>query len=320
MKTAFIFSGQGAQYPGMGQELAAHAPGAARWFQLATQASGGLELLGLTREELADTRKAQLATVAVSLAAFTALQDALAPDLWQQLEADAAVAGFSLGEYSALAAAGVIAAGDLFPLIDARGQAMAEACRQQPGAMAAVLGMEDIQILSLLSEDEFIDRVFPANYNCPGQLVIAGYEPDTLKACARLQAAGARRCLRLKVAGAFHTPLMDPARPALIRQAECYTYREPRYAVFSNFSGDLLSGVSSLPQYMGQHMCNPVRWTAEIKSLERRGYTDVIEFGPGKVLCGLVQKISEQLETHHVEDLASLESTVRRLQEKLQQD
>ncbi|NJP39812.1 ACP S-malonyltransferase [Oscillospiraceae bacterium HV4-5-C5C] len=320
MKTAFIFSGQGAQYPGMGQELAARSKTAAALFDLAGRAGDGSELLSLTREELTDTRKAQLATVAVSLAAFYALQDRLGPDLWQQLETDAAVAGFSLGEYSALGAAGVITAEDLFPLIDARGHAMAEACRQQPGAMAAVLGLDDVRVLMQLSEDEFIDRVFPANYNCPGQLVIAGYEADTMRACEQLKAAGARRCLRLKVAGAFHTPLMNAARPALIRQAERYTYREPEYAVFSNFSGDLLSGVSSLPEYMGQHMCNPVRWTAEVKSLERRGYTDVIEFGPGKVLCGLVQKITDQLETYHVEDTASLEDTAARLQKKLRQD
>jgi [acyl-carrier-protein] S-malonyltransferase len=296
---AAVFSGQGSQYPGMGQELCASSP-AAR--QVYSQAAGclGFDLLALSAEQLVMPRFTQLAVVTLSLAAWHALQeqDALPA-------AGLAFAGFSAGEYSALGAAGVLDLKSLLALVSERARLMQEAAEAFPGAMFAVLGLDEAAILAVLDRPVYAGKVFAANFNCPGQVVISGLESFAAACAEDLRAAGARRLTRLQVGGAFHTPWMDQASRQLTRFASDLRFQLASAPLYSNVRAAALTD-PDWPEYLGLHMRSPVLWTQEVQTLAHDGCTAWLEFGPGKVLGGLIRKILPGAATLAVEDSKGL--------------
>ncbi len=303
---AFLYAGQGAQYPGMGHDLATASPAAAAVFARAADALG-YDLLELDADDLRRTDRAQTATFVHSLAADAALR-ALCP-----VPEDVAYAGFSLGEWSALAAAGILDFASALRLLRLRADFMDEACRETAGAMVAILGLEDEAILAELCDERWVDTVFPANFNAPGQLVISGHESEVLAAAQTLQNRGARRTVRLAVAGAFHTPLMTGAAGRLREAAAGLEPQAGRGLVMSSVYGEPLDCHDSLPDYLARQMTSPVRWSTVVRNLARRGVDTWIEFGPGTVLSGLVRRQYRQHRTLNVDDSASLERTVEAL-------
>jgi [acyl-carrier-protein] S-malonyltransferase len=295
---ACVFAGQGSQQVGMGRQLAADSAAARAVFDEAG-AIAGLDLLALDENLLGQTRYAQLAIVSHSLAAFAA---AKAEGL---LNGPLAFAGFSLGEYSALAAAGVLSTSDVLRLVEVRASLMQQASESTSGAMYAILGLADETVEALLSEAAFAGKVFPVNYNCPGQLVIAGEAESTAAAADLLKAAGAKRALKLNVSGAFHTRLMSSAAPGLKAFAASLSFACPQGLLFSNRTGQILPETLDWPEYLADHLCNAVRWTSEVQAMDQAGASAFVEFGPGKTLSGLIRKISST-PTANVEDTASL--------------
>lgn len=304
-----IFSGQGAQYEDMGRSLAQSAPAAAELYELCSTALG-FDLLSLTADQLKETRYSQPATTVLSLAAYRAFVQAAGTTLEPQ-----ALAGFSLGEYAMLGAAGILDLKQLMDLLEHRSIYMQAACQEQPGAMYAVLGLDDETVAAVCAAQQPQGAVLPANYNCPGQLVISGSAEPAAKAAAALKEQGARRVIQLKVAGAFHTPLMAAAGASLRTYAAGLTFRPEAAAgrlLFSNIDGQPLR-TDNLPAYLEAHMVSPVRWTDEVRSLIAAGATTFIEFGPGKTLCGLVRKIDRSCTVLNIEDADSLEATLKAL-------
>ncbi len=285
MKTAFLFSGQGAQYEGMGQDFAANNE-AARAFYTEASRILGYDLLNLSEEELADTKYQQTATVALSLA------------IWQLIHfsEDYVLSGFSLGAYSAFAAAGLLSPQDTLRLVSKRAELMASAAAQTPGSMYAVMGLDDHVIENHLMEN-YPDTVWPVNYNAPGQLVIAGYEEPTAQAANSLAELGARRVVKLGVSGAFHTPLMQKAAEGIETHAKSTPHAEnlpPNTIIYSNSSGEILDNsilLEKFPEYLYEHMLSPVKWTQTIENMYESGIRRFIELGPGKTLSGLVKRI-----------------------------
>ncbi len=308
--TVCVFSGQGAQYEGMGKDLAGSNKAAAKVYEECGEYLG-YDLLALNAEQLAQTKYSQPATVVLSLAAFVAWQDELAGDLPQGLT----LAGFSLGEYSALGASGVLTRRELMSLLERRSELMQAACELNAGAMYAILGLEDEVVEEICARPEYKETVFPANYNCPGQLVISGYAEETAEVAKLCQAAGARRAAQLSVAGAFHTPLMNSAAVGLKSFASTMTFDRSDLAMFSNVTGELLPAETDFPSYLADHMVSPVRWTKEVLNLIANGKTNFIEFGPGKTLTGLIRKIDRQVNTSRVEDSSTLNETLNNLKE-----
>lgn len=287
----FLFAGQGSQQVGMGAETARMAPAAGRVFELGSDLLG-VDVLGLDADQLAQTRYAQPAILVCTLAEWAVrLEREGCPD-------DAAFAGFSLGEYAALAASGRLSLEDTVRLVELRARLMQDACEKQPGAMSAVLGLDAESIQRCLDVEGLSDTVIIANRNAPLQSVIAGPPADVEQAAALLQQAGARRVARLPVSGAFHTRYMAEAGEAL-RAAFA------DLALLPNGPGTVYSNVyaSSLPEalaiesdpslsaYLERHMTRPVRWVEEIRAVHENGAESFLEFGPGKVLTGLVGKI-----------------------------
>lgn len=300
---ACVFAGQGSQYVGMGSQLAASSEAARKVYAEAADVLG-LDLTTLDDTMLSQTRYAQLAIVTLSLAAHAALKAEGA------LQGPVAFAGFSLGEYSALAASGVLSLRDVLRLVEERSRLMQLASEQNPGAMYAILGLDDATVESTLSQAAFQHEVFPVNYNCPGQLVIAGSVDATAAAADALKAAGAKRAMKLAVSGAFHTRLMAPAAPGLSQFASQLTFSPPTGLLFSNRTGQAIAPDLNWPDYLADHLCNAVRWTDEVRALAQAGATTFIEMGPGKVLSGLIKKISSTAVVANVEDTASLAATV----------
>lgn len=298
---AGIFSGQGSQRPGMGQELCAASP-AARQVYGEAAAQLGIDLLQLDDSQLAQTRYAQIAIVTLSLAAWQAFRS----ELETAVPPAVAFAGFSLGEYSALGAAGVLGQADLLALVSERARLMQEAAAACPGAMYAVLGLDDAKLLDIVGQSRYEGRVFAVNFNCPGQIVIAGQEAAAAGCADELQAAGARRLVRLNVSGAFHTPLMAPAAGRLAAFAQSLTFREPAGPFYANQTGLPVAAGCDWPAYLAAHLCSPVRWSDEVASMQRAGCSAYVEFGPGKVLTGLVRKILPGSAVFPVEDARSL--------------
>lgn len=296
---ACVFAGQGSQYVGMGSQLAAKNEAARRVYAEA-EALLGLDLTTLDEALLAQTRYAQLAIVTLSLAAHAALK---AEGVLAQ---DVAFAGFSLGEYSALAASGVLSVQDVLRLVEERSRLMQEAAEQNPGSMYAVLGLEDAAVEAVLNQPSFKNEVFPVNYNCPGQLVIAGSVEASAAAADALKAAGAKRAMKLNVNGAFHTRLMGSAAPGLSAFASQLNFKQPSGLLFSNLTGKSVPAEVNWPAYLGDHLCHAVRWTDEVRALEAAGVTTFIEMGPGKVLSGLIKKISGTAIIANIEDPDSL--------------
>ncbi|NLO37306.1 MAG: ACP S-malonyltransferase [Clostridiaceae bacterium] len=282
---SIIFSGQGAHYAGMGVALCQASPAARSLYQTASGCLG-LDLLTLTADQLSQTRFAQPAIVAYSMACLAALREQVG-----SLPDEACLAGFSLGEYTALGASGILDIPNLLRLVQARADFMQQAAEQNPGAMAAVIGLDDEIIAALLAEPAWRGRVFAVNFNAPGQVVVSGEQAvmdDCLAAC---RASGARKTIPLDVSGAFHTPLMQPAADRLFTYARNLCFKATASCLYSNLSGARLPETVDWPDYLARHLCGPVLWTAEVRQMAKDGTTCFLEAGPGKVLCGLVRRI-----------------------------
>ena len=297
---AFIFPGQGSQQVGMGAELAQTYPAADAVFQEA-DAVLGRELRQLCFEgpeaDLKQTENTQLAILTCSVAALQVLKECgVVPS---------AVAGHSLGEYSALVAAGVINFEDALHLVHARAGFMAEAGSTQQGTMAAILGMETERLQELCDTAEGVVSI--ANYNCPGQLVISG-EIKAVNHVLDLAKAeiGARRCRPLPVSGAFHSTLMAPAQQKFAVPLESVTMQSPQVEVAMNVTGEFATDADDIRHLLLQQITRPVQWEKTLQTLEKTGITHFIEVGPGKVLSGLVKRTLPESSTMNVENIETL--------------
>ncbi len=280
---AYIFPGQGAQFSGMGKDLYEGFPMAQELFEQANDVLGfsitDIMFEG-TAEDLRQTRVTQPAIFLHSVILSKVLGDSFAPDM---------VAGHSLGEFSALVANGTLSFSDGLKLVAKRAEAMQKACEAKPGTMAAVLGLEDAIVESICSQIPGV--VVPANYNCPGQLVISGEVEAVDLACEKLKEAGARRALVLPVGGAFHSPLMQPAREELATAIEETQFSNPICPIYQNVSTTAISNTDTIRKNLIAQLTAPVKWTQSVRQMIADGATEFIEVGPGKVLQGLVRKV-----------------------------
>ncbi|MCI5057679.1 MAG: ACP S-malonyltransferase [Flavobacteriales bacterium] len=281
---AFIFPGQGSQFPGMGSEL--YASPAKEIFDKANDILGfdiAKIMIDGTKEDLQQTKVTQPAIFIHSVGTFMNLGEQ--PEL---------VAGHSLGEFSALVANGSISVEAGLELVKERAFAMQAACEEQKSTMAAVLSLEDGVVEDICAKIEGI--VVPANYNCPGQLVISGAYEAVEEACEKLKEAGARRALILPVGGAFHSPLMNSAKERLQKAIDNTTFNQPSCPIFQNVTAKATSNPDEIKENLIQQLTAPVRWTQTIQNMSAYGATSFKEIGPGKVLQGLVKKINAEAE------------------------
>ncbi len=295
MKTAYVFPGQGSQFPGMGKELFVNNVEAEDYFEKANAILGfriSDIMFNGTAEELKQTKVTQPAIFIHSVIAF----------LCKAESKPYMVAGHSLGEFSALVANKTVGFEDALKLVAVRANAMQKACQARPSTMAAVLALPDEVVEKICEEvqKETGEIVVPANYNCPGQLVISGSAKGIEIACERLKDAGAKRALVLPVGGAFHSPLMAPAKEelqAMIRQTK---FENPVCPVFQNVTAFAVSDPEQIQQNLINQLTSPVRWTQSVQAMVEDGAGKFIECGPGKVLQGLVKKISPEAETEGI--------------------
>ena len=297
MKIAFCFPGQGSQDVGMGRAIAAEFPAARAAYDEASEAVG-FDVARLcfegSIEDLTRTELQQPALVATSIACLRAVRTlGIEPDY---------VVGHSVGEYSALAAAGAIGTGEAVALVRERGEAMAEAARETPGAMAAVIGLDDAVVEELCGA---IDGVWPANYNCPGQVVVSGENAAVDRLIEEAAARGARKTVKLRVSGAFHSPLVARAaerlRPALSRAS----WRDPAPPFMSTVSARI-EDAQRIGALLVEQLTGPVRFTQAVRGLVKDGVEMFVEIGPGQVLSGLLRRCDRSLRTISVGDPASL--------------
>lgn len=286
---AYVFPGQGAQFIGMGKDLYDHSPIAKELFEQANDILGFRItdiMFNGTDEELKETKVTQPAVFLHSVILAKALGDKFQPDM---------VAGHSLGEFSALVANGVLTFEDGLKLVYQRAMAMQEACEIEPSTMAAILGLEDEVVEEIC---ESIDEVVvSANYNCPGQLVISGSIKGIDLAIEKATEAGARRALKLSVGGAFHSPLMEPAREKLAKAIEATPFSKGACPIYQNVTAAAVTDVDEIKKNLIAQLTAPVRWTQTMNQMIADGCEEVIEVGPGKVLQGLFKKVDRKFAT-----------------------
>lgn len=291
---AFVFPGQGAQFVGMGKDLYENNPVAKEMFDKANEILGfnitDLMFNG-TDEDLRQTKVTQPAIFLHSVILAKTMGDDFNPDM---------VAGHSLGEFSALVAAGALSFEDGLRLVSARAQAMQKACEKTPSTMAAVLALPDAKVEELCaSVTEGV--VVPANYNCPGQIVISGSIEGVDAACAKMLEAGAKRALKLKVGGAFHSPLMEPARAELADAIAHTDFHAPKCPVYQNVNAEPQTDPETIKKNLIAQLTAPVRWTQTTQNMIAAGADTFVEVGPGAVLQGLVKKISSEVATSGIQ-------------------
>ena len=292
---AFVFPGQGAQFVGMGKDLYENNALAKELFNKAD------EILGFkiteimfngTDEQLKETKVTQPAVFLHSVIQALCLGEEFYPDM---------VAGHSLGEFSALVASGALSFEDGLKLVASRATAMQKACEVNPGTMAAIIGLPDEKVeeicASVSSEDNI---VVAANYNCPGQLVISGNVDAVNSACERLKEAGAQRALPLKVGGAFHSPLMQPAKDELQAAIEATIFNTPKCPVYQNVDAKAHTDASEIKNNLIAQLTSPVRWTSSVQAMVSAGADDFTECGPGKALQGMIGRIDRNVNAHGI--------------------
>ncbi len=286
---AFVFPGQGAQFVGMGKDLYDNNETARAMFEKANEVLGfritDLMFNG-TEEDLRQTKVTQPAIFLHSVILAKTMGEEFKPDM---------VAGHSLGEFSALVAAGALSFEEGLKLVSARAQAMQHACELRPSTMAAVLALPDEKVEALCAEID--DIVAPANYNCPGQVVISGTIEGVDAACAKMLEAGAKRALKLKVGGAFHSPLMQPAADKLSAAIEAAEFHTPVCPVYQNVDGKPHTDPKEIKANLLAQLTAPVRWTYDVQAMIADGADSFTELGPGNVLQGLVKKIDRSVAT-----------------------
>ncbi len=284
---AFVFPGQGAQFVGMGKDLYEGSSLAHDMFEKANEVLGfritDLMFEG-TEDDLKQTKVTQPAIFLHSVILAATLGEEFKPDM---------VAGHSLGEFSALVAAGALGFEDGLRLVATRAMAMQKACEANPSTMAAVLAMPDEKVEEICATVD--DIVAPANYNCPGQVVISGTNAGIDAACEKLLAAGAKRALKLKVGGAFHSPLMEPAKVELTRAIEAADFHAPVCPVYQNVDGKSHTDPAEIKANLIAQLTAPVRWTQDVQAMIADGADEFVELGPGKVLQGLILKIDRKV-------------------------
>ena len=289
MKTAYVFPGQGAQFVGMGQDLYNLNDETKALFEQANDILGfritDIMFSG-TDEELKQTKVTQPAIFLHSVILAKALGESFQPDM---------VAGHSLGEFSALVAAGALSFEDGLKLVAQRANAMQKACELQPSTMAAILGLEDAIVEDICAQVD--DVVVAANYNCPGQLVISGSIEGVDKVCALLTEAGAKRALKLNVGGAFHSPLMESAKVELQAAIEAVDILSPSCPIYQNIDAKPQTDPAVIKQNLIAQLTGAVRWTQTVQNMLADGATAFVEVGPGNVLQGLVKKVDRQVQT-----------------------
>lgn len=281
---AYVFPGQGAQFVGMGQQLYTENAEAKKLFDKANEILGfaiSEVMFHGTEDELKQTKVTQPAVFLHSVLLARSLHNEFKPDM---------VAGHSLGEFSALVAAGALSFEDGLTLVSKRAMAMQKACEATPSTMAAILGLDD-KIIAEVCQNVTNGVVVPANYNCPGQVVISGTKEAIDEACTRLKEAGAKRAIPLKVGGAFHSPLMQPAKEELGVAIEQTHFEKPIAPVYQNVVARAVADPEEIKQNLVKQLTSPVRWTECVRAMIADGATHLTELGPGQVLQGLIRKI-----------------------------
>ena len=292
---AFVFPGQGSQFVGMGKDLYETSPLAKELFDKA-DAILGFKITEImfagTDDQLKETKVTQPAVFLHSVISALCMGDDFAPSM---------VAGHSLGEFSALVASGALSFEDGLKLVAARANAMQRACEANPGTMAAIIGLSDEQVEEVCKEVSATGKVvIPANYNCPGQLVISGDIEAVGAACEKMKEAGAKRALPLKVGGAFHSPLMQPAQEELQEAIEKTHFNAPKCPVYQNVDAKPHTYPAEIKQNLIAQLTSSVRWTASVQQMIADGATDFTECGPGKALEGMIGRIDRNVAVHGI--------------------